>query len=244
MYEEIKICHLHHIKDSFVYLSQHTECFLYWFITVLTVHVLITWQDDPFLFIIGYIFIFFRYMKGRMNYTQVNTAIDELNKAFSEKYKVLGMKRTTLNDLNKKRYERYKEQETKDTKGILHLTHCQYICIIYKVYEFYGMTTYWKFSPWWSVLPLATFCSINSNIFYWTIISIIIVMVQMAIHSSSIKLNICLGIWYHLGRHSGDLLLWVGVRRRLSSVVHRALTSSSQELLGQSYQIWYVASVG
>ncbi|XP_078313426.1 SKA complex subunit 1-like [Crassostrea virginica] len=58
-----------------------------------------------------------KYMKGRMNYTQVNTAIDELNKAFSEKYKVLGMKRTTLNDLNKKRYERYKEQETKDTKG-------------------------------------------------------------------------------------------------------------------------------
>lgn len=58
-----------------------------------------------------------KYMKGRMNYSQVNTAIDELNKAFSEKYKVLGMKRTTLNDLNKKRYERYKEQESKDTKG-------------------------------------------------------------------------------------------------------------------------------
>ena len=80
-------------------------------------------------------------MKGRMNYTQVNTVIDELNKAFSEKYKVLGMKRTTLNDLNKKRYERYKEQETKDTKGILHLTHCLYICFIFKVYDFYGMTT-------------------------------------------------------------------------------------------------------
>ena len=34
--------------------------------------------------------------------------------------------------------------------------------------------------------------------------------------------------------HSGDLLLWVGVRRRSSCVVRRALTSSSQELLGQS----------
>ena len=41
--------------------------------------------------------------------------------------------------------------------------------------------------------------------------------------------------------HSGDLLLWVGVRRRAScgvrrpsSIVHRPLTSSSQELLGQS----------
>ena len=42
---------------------------------------------------------------------------------------------------------------------------------------------------------------------------------------------------YFLGHlsHSGDLLLWVGVRRRpSSSVVRRALTSSSQELLGQS----------
>ena len=34
--------------------------------------------------------------------------------------------------------------------------------------------------------------------------------------------------------HSGDLLLWVGVRRRALFVVRRALTSSSQELLGQS----------
>ena len=34
--------------------------------------------------------------------------------------------------------------------------------------------------------------------------------------------------------HSGDLLLWVGVRRRASSVVRRPFTSSSQELLGQS----------
>lgn len=71
-----------------------------------------------------HVFIFHRYMKGRMNYSQVNTAIDELNKAFSEKYKVLGMKRTTLNDLNKKRYERYKEQESKDTKGQFTRTFC------------------------------------------------------------------------------------------------------------------------
>ena len=41
---------------------------------------------------------------------------------------------------------------------------------------------------------------------------------------------------YFLGHlsHSGDLLLWVGVRRRPSSVVRRALTSSPQKLLGQS----------
>ena len=34
--------------------------------------------------------------------------------------------------------------------------------------------------------------------------------------------------------HSGDLLLWVGVRRHASSVVRRPLTFFSQELLGQS----------
>ena len=34
--------------------------------------------------------------------------------------------------------------------------------------------------------------------------------------------------------HSGDLLLWVDVRRHASFVVRRALTFSSQELLGQS----------
>ena len=34
--------------------------------------------------------------------------------------------------------------------------------------------------------------------------------------------------------HSGDQLLWVGVRRRPSCVVRRALTSSHQKRLGQS----------
>ena len=44
------------------------------------------------------------------------------------------------------------------------------------------------------------------------------------------RISILLG---HLS-HSGDLSLWVGVRRRPSCVVRRALTSSTQELLGQS----------
>ena len=44
--------------------------------------------------------------------------------------------------------------------------------------------------------------------------------------------------------HSGDLLLWVGVRRHASCVVRRPLTSSSQELRANLNQIWYVASVG
>ncbi|XP_076104773.1 SKA complex subunit 1-like [Mytilus galloprovincialis] len=58
-----------------------------------------------------------KYMKGRLSYSQVNGAIDELNKPLKEKYKILSMKRTTLNDINRKRYEKFKLQETKDTAG-------------------------------------------------------------------------------------------------------------------------------
>lgn len=58
-------------------------------------------------------------MKGRLTYSQVNGAIDELNKPLKEKYKILTMKRTTLNDINRKRYEKFKLQETKDTAGLL-----------------------------------------------------------------------------------------------------------------------------
>lgn len=58
-----------------------------------------------------------KYIKGRMNYNQVNTMMDEINKAYKEKYKILAMKRTTLSDVNRKRYEKFKLQETKDTTG-------------------------------------------------------------------------------------------------------------------------------
>ncbi|XP_033750404.1 spindle and kinetochore-associated protein 1-like [Pecten maximus] len=58
-----------------------------------------------------------KYIKGRMNYNQVNTMMDEINKAYKEKYKVLAMKRTTLSDVNRKRYEKFKLQESKETTG-------------------------------------------------------------------------------------------------------------------------------
>ena len=43
--------------------------------------------------------------------------------------------------------------------------------------------------------------------------------------------------------YSGDYLLWVGVRRRASSVLRRALTSF-QQLPSLSFKNWYVATVG
>ncbi|KAK3608167.1 hypothetical protein CHS0354_034125 [Potamilus streckersoni] len=58
-----------------------------------------------------------KYMKGRMNYKQVNAMIDEMNKAYGAKYKLLKQKKSSLNDVNRKRYELYKLQESKDTAG-------------------------------------------------------------------------------------------------------------------------------
>ncbi|XP_076465941.1 SKA complex subunit 1-like isoform X2 [Babylonia areolata] len=59
-----------------------------------------------------------KYMKGRLSYQQVNTVIDELNKVFTAKYKLLKQKKSTMSDVNRKRYETLKMQETKDTRGV------------------------------------------------------------------------------------------------------------------------------
>ena len=65
-------------------------------------------------------------MKGRLTYSQLNAAIDELNKPFQEKYKILAMKRSALNDANRKRFEKFKLQETKDTSGLYFKNHLIY----------------------------------------------------------------------------------------------------------------------
>ncbi|XP_067667220.1 spindle and kinetochore-associated protein 1-like [Haliotis asinina] len=57
-----------------------------------------------------------KYMKGRLTYNQLNSVIDDLNKTFQAKYKILKMKRTKLSDVNRKRYETFKLQESKDCK--------------------------------------------------------------------------------------------------------------------------------
>ena len=61
----------------------------------------------------------FRYLKGRITYDQVNKFIDGMNKAYVTKYKLLKQKKSSLNDMNRKRYEKYKSQETKDTAGTI-----------------------------------------------------------------------------------------------------------------------------
>lgn len=56
-------------------------------------------------------------MKGRVTYDQVNSAVRSINKAVTEKYKILQQPLRTLNNVSRKLYDRFKENETGDTKG-------------------------------------------------------------------------------------------------------------------------------
>ncbi len=58
-----------------------------------------------------------RYMKGRTLYDSFNSTIDELNRVFASKYKVLSTGRTAQSDNIRNKIQIYKEQETKDTIG-------------------------------------------------------------------------------------------------------------------------------
>ncbi|BFZ01060.1 hypothetical protein BsWGS_04098 [Bradybaena similaris] len=57
-----------------------------------------------------------KYMKGRLKYEKVNSIIEQLDKVFSEKYQILKLKTSSLNDLNRKRVEAFRLQE-KDSAG-------------------------------------------------------------------------------------------------------------------------------
>ncbi|XP_064620838.1 spindle and kinetochore-associated protein 1-like [Lineus longissimus] len=59
-----------------------------------------------------------KYMKGRMTYEKMNSAIDELNHAFDAKYKILRQRRSYLSEKQKQKARDYKAQENKDTKGL------------------------------------------------------------------------------------------------------------------------------
>lgn len=59
-----------------------------------------------------------KYMKGRLTLEKVNAAVDELQKLVEEKYKILSLPITKLNDKSLKKYKVYKDMETTETKGI------------------------------------------------------------------------------------------------------------------------------
>lgn len=62
-------------------------------------------------------YVFLRYMRGRVTYDQLNVVVDSFNTALTAKYKILGQSLKTLNNHSRKLQERFKNQETKDTKG-------------------------------------------------------------------------------------------------------------------------------
>ncbi|KAM4809240.1 SKA complex subunit 1 [Rhinophrynus dorsalis] len=57
------------------------------------------------------------YMKNRLTYEQINTLIEEINKAVVEKYKIMHQPLKSLSTHAKKQLTRFREEETKDTKG-------------------------------------------------------------------------------------------------------------------------------
>ncbi|XP_056454087.1 spindle and kinetochore-associated protein 1-like isoform X1 [Gadus chalcogrammus] len=58
-----------------------------------------------------------QYMKGRLTYEQLNTAVRKVNEAVSGKYKITRQSTKSLNNNTRKLYQRFKDEETKDTKG-------------------------------------------------------------------------------------------------------------------------------
>ncbi|XP_077319133.1 SKA complex subunit 1 [Lithobates pipiens] len=57
------------------------------------------------------------YMKNRLTYDQINSLIEEINKAVVGKYKIMQQPLKNLNNLARKQLGRFKDDESKDTKG-------------------------------------------------------------------------------------------------------------------------------
>ncbi|XP_056592866.1 spindle and kinetochore-associated protein 1 [Triplophysa dalaica] len=57
------------------------------------------------------------YMKGRVNYDQLNAAVQSINTTVTAKYKIVHQPIKSLNNVSRALHQRFKDQETKDTKG-------------------------------------------------------------------------------------------------------------------------------
>jgi len=74
-------------------------------------------------------------MKGRIICKQVNTAIDELNKAVDAKYALLKTSTSRMTEAVRRAIRQYKDQEKKETKGV-HVWNCcfmSHVKIMYNV---------------------------------------------------------------------------------------------------------------
>ncbi|NXV00045.1 SKA1 protein, partial [Cettia cetti] len=57
------------------------------------------------------------YLKGRITYDQINTVVQQLNKAVVDKYKIIYQPLKSMSAPARNLYHRFMEEETKDTKG-------------------------------------------------------------------------------------------------------------------------------
>ncbi|XP_077452031.1 SKA complex subunit 1 isoform X2 [Stigmatopora argus] len=57
------------------------------------------------------------YMKGRVSYHQINTAVENINAAFVAKYKIVHQSGKSRSNRARILYQRFKDQETKETRG-------------------------------------------------------------------------------------------------------------------------------
>ena len=86
---------------------------------------------------------YLRYMKGKISYGEVNSAIDQLNKAAKDKYKIVNKVRPS-NDYERLKKLDYKEQEDKSTAGMNSATiyiHVQYRLFTADIHLVYIMRT-------------------------------------------------------------------------------------------------------
>lgn len=97
-----------------------------------------------------------RYMKGRVTYEQLNSAVKSINTAVVAKYKILQQPVKNLSNAARKLHQCFKDQETKDTKGTvndhLHLTPLKsnecYSCIFCKPNTGYVVSLWAQGSDW------------------------------------------------------------------------------------------------
>jgi len=80
-------------------------------------------------------------MKGRITCKQVNTAVDELNKAFDAKYTLMKTSKSHLTDAMRRSIREYKDQEKKETKG---MSNCYSVPHVYKINKILNHNCYWN----------------------------------------------------------------------------------------------------
>jgi len=83
-----------------------------------------------------------RYMKGRITCKQVNTAVDELNKAFDAKYVLLKTSKARMTDVVRRAIRQFKDQERKETKGVWNYSRMYPTVIICGIILLQRNTTY------------------------------------------------------------------------------------------------------